>query len=109
MSDETPDTGAEETAEYGAPNQRVKNLWGSTKQLGARLGPERGPLGVVITLIIASVVLSVLAPRILGQAVDVIYSGFIGGRLPAGADRKSTRLNSSHVAISYAVFCLKKK
>ena len=27
----------------------------------------------------------------------------------AMADRKSTRLNSSHVAISYAVFCLKKK
>src|SRR5437660_4669475 len=27
----------------------------------------------------------------------------------AAADRKSTRLNSSHVAISYAVFCLKKK
>src|SRR5690554_7090205 len=26
-----------------------------------------------------------------------------------GADRKSTRLNSSHVRISYAVFCLKKK
>src|SRR5699024_12395378 len=27
----------------------------------------------------------------------------------AGRDRKSTRLNSSHVSISYAVFCLKKK
>src|SRR5690349_24000562 len=27
----------------------------------------------------------------------------------AGIDRKSTRLNSSHVEISYAVFCLKKK
>src|SRR5699024_12557836 len=27
----------------------------------------------------------------------------------AGSDRKSTRLNSSHVSISYAVFCLKKK
>src|SRR5437660_7867447 len=27
---------------------------------------------------------------------------------PPAADRKSTRLNSSHVAISYAVFCLKK-
>src|SRR6266702_5933211 len=27
----------------------------------------------------------------------------------ADIDRKSTRLNSSHVAISYAVFCLKKK
>src|SRR5437773_8338096 len=40
------------------------------------------------------------------------------GRLPAPAaalhlagsrDRKSTRLNSSHITISYAVFCLKKK
>src|SRR5438874_7933795 len=33
------------------------------------------------------------------------------GLLPdgRGADRKSTRLNSSHVEISYAVFCLKKK
>src|SRR5690625_1272201 len=29
--------------------------------------------------------------------------------LPGLQDRKSTRLNSSHVAISYAVFCLKKK
>src|SRR5436305_11972718 len=28
---------------------------------------------------------------------------------PAPEDRKSTRLNSSHVRISYAVFCLKKK
>src|SRR5439155_23948088 len=31
------------------------------------------------------------------------------GRDPRFRDRKSTRLNSSHVAISYAVFCLKKK
>src|SRR5690625_5958515 len=30
-------------------------------------------------------------------------------KLAPGQDRKSTRLNSSHVAISYAVFCLKKK
>src|SRR5690625_5351208 len=34
----------------------------------------------------------------------------VGYNLAArGQDRKSTRLNSSHVAISYAVFCLKKK
>src|SRR5690554_7788033 len=38
----------------------------------------------------------------------------LSGALPFGAlglalDRKSTRLNSSHVRISYAVFCLKKK
>src|SRR5256885_68512 len=32
-----------------------------------------------------------------------------GDRLPPGQDRKSTRLNSSHLVISYAVFCLKKK
>src|SRR5437870_10657450 len=31
------------------------------------------------------------------------------GRKDPPRDRKSTRLNSSHVAISYAVFCLKKK
>src|SRR5439155_21710119 len=31
------------------------------------------------------------------------------GQLTPTEDRKSTRLNSSHVAISYAVFCLKKK
>src|SRR5574338_1192006 len=30
-------------------------------------------------------------------------------RWPRGSDRKSTRLNSSHHGISYAVFCLKKK
>src|SRR3712207_7800388 len=29
--------------------------------------------------------------------------------IPEGLDRKSTRLNSSHANISYAVFCLKKK
>src|SRR5690242_21431342 len=29
--------------------------------------------------------------------------------LPSESDRKSTRLNSSHMSISYAVFCLKKK
>src|SRR5690625_7634049 len=33
----------------------------------------------------------------------------IGRHQLDGRDRKSTRLNSSHVAISYAVFCLKKK
>src|SRR5438067_5714277 len=32
-----------------------------------------------------------------------------GGREGGRGDRKSTRLNSSHVSISYAVFCLKKK
>src|SRR5690349_23908313 len=34
---------------------------------------------------------------------------FSAPRPPPHPDRKSTRLNSSHVEISYAVFCLKKK
>src|SRR5256885_3657202 len=35
--------------------------------------------------------------------------GFDGARAHCPRDRKSTRLNSSHLVISYAVFCLKKK
>src|SRR5574343_1823874 len=35
--------------------------------------------------------------------------GFLGTEFLAEGDRKSTRLNSSHITISYAVFCLKKK
>src|SRR5205085_4073807 len=38
---------------------------------------------------------------------NVTAQGF--GRITAILDRKSTRLNSSHSQISYAVFCLKKK
>src|SRR5690606_40704843 len=38
-----------------------------------------------------------------------VRSGQGGIGRPARQDRKSTRLNSSHVKISYAVFCLKKK
>src|SRR5438034_6043715 len=33
----------------------------------------------------------------------------VDDRIPPREDRKSTRLNSSHTVISYAVFCLKKK
>src|SRR5690242_21521504 len=41
-----------------------------------------------------------------------VYAGGANRLLPDGKsfrDRKSTRLNSSHMSISYAVFCLKKK
>src|SRR3712207_9015340 len=43
--------------------------------------------------------------RYLGQAAG----GALGAAFGFGLDRKSTRLNSSHANISYAVFCLKKK
>src|SRR5437667_4850939 len=45
----------------------------------------------------------VMTARIAGRLSDLARSK---GHAP---DRKSTRLNSSHITISYAVFCLKKK
>src|SRR5205809_2182143 len=42
-------------------------------------------------------------------AVQVACTLWIGSLTSAERDRKSTRLNSSHGYISYAVFCLKKK
>src|SRR5438876_8299959 len=44
--------------------------------------------------------------KVFGPAADVIRA--VSSRLTR-TDRKSTRLNSSHPSISYAVFCLKKK
>src|SRR5256885_8958089 len=41
--------------------------------------------------------------------VTQVYMCHVGLLLPSTQDRKSTRLNSSHLVISYAVFCLKKK
>src|SRR5690606_39298279 len=40
---------------------------------------------------------------------DATLRVLVESNTPADSDRKSTRLNSSHVKISYAVFCLKKK
>src|SRR5256885_7421746 len=46
----------------------------------------------------------------IGQGLGAIDGGFTQAQqVQVRADRKSTRLNSSHLVISYAVFCLKKK
>src|SRR5690554_7482388 len=50
-----------------------------------------------------------LATESLEEALDGATLVFVALPSKAFADRKSTRLNSSHVRISYAVFCLKKK
>src|SRR5690625_7402984 len=52
------------------------------------------------------------AERVLVHAQPLFLGhlqGEVDGEAVGVVDRKSTRLNSSHVAISYAVFCLKKK
>src|SRR2546427_9557228 len=53
---------------------------------------------------------AVRALRLGGRARVAAHVRALGPRVrPAERDRKSTRLNSSHSQISYAVFCLKKK
>src|SRR5262245_66429444 len=44
-----------------------------------------------------------------GKRIVIAEFGWPSGDDDPFADRKSTRLNSSHLGISYAVFCLKKK
>src|SRR5256886_10235940 len=44
-----------------------------------------------------------------GAGKSTTFRMLCGLLMPSGGDRKSTRLNSSHSQISYAVFCLKKK
>src|SRR5438034_4857292 len=71
--------------------------------------------GLVFTLLVA--VQSYLPEQyqaseaIAGYVLAAYGAAKLIGQLPAGhlIDRKSTRLNSSHTVISYAVFCLKKK
>src|SRR2546426_3656006 len=55
---------------------------------------------------VAEVALDVQLLRVPHAAVDLHR---LVGDAVGGLDRKSTRLNSSHLVISYAVFCLKKK
>src|SRR5258708_19133642 len=43
------------------------------------------------------------------ELLDVLSAGILHALIGVVQDRKSTRLNSSHQIISYAVFCLKKK
>src|SRR5256885_13299824 len=57
----------------------------------------------------AQVIAHVSSPS--GKTIEVPlqWTGERSGQYRATLDRKSTRLNSSHLVISYAVFCLKKK
>src|SRR5205809_3856276 len=79
--------------ELGDPPQRLPH--------DRLLGNELRFVGDVLQLAAAAVILHVVGARC-GNA------GRAGGD-DLGQDRKSTRLNSSHGYISYAVFCLKKK
>src|SRR5437868_12627502 len=65
-----------------------------------------GGAAVVIRALIESGHIDGTCLTISGKTMAEEYGS---ANAPDGEDRKSTRLNSSHVSISYAVFCLKKK
>src|SRR2546422_6019903 len=78
--------------------------------------PPRSTLFPYTTLFRSLCVGETLAERDAGSTLAVVtrqLAAALGSRQPAVlqqvTDRKSTRLNSSHGYISYAVFCLKKK
>src|SRR5207253_10307284 len=71
--------------------------------LETRMGARLLAVGVIV---VASFLLAVTFGR---QDPFQRTVAMLQGILASEGDRKSTRLNSSHVAISYAVFCLKKK
>src|SRR2546430_2444488 len=52
---------------------------------------------------------SIVSRRDFRKLKNAVFVGCRAKALPSARDRKSTRLNSSHSQISYAVFCLKKK
>src|SRR5207249_10105331 len=70
--------------------------------------PPRSTLFPYTTLFRSSFTIPDAAPA---RRVTMLLEGreVAANTYPGPGDRKSTRLNSSHVSISYAVFCLKKK
>ena len=64
----------------GIPLERSKDLKNSSRRLAARLRPERTGVAVVLLLTVVSVVLLVYAPRLLGEATNVIVDGLFSGQ-----------------------------
>src|SRR5690349_22225679 len=71
-----------------------------------RYSPERVEKGDMLSIADVEEILGLKVIGVIPEAPEVLQSSNAG--VPV-IDRKSTRLNSSHVEISYAVFCLKKK
>src|SRR3712207_7104460 len=73
--------------------------------------PPRSTLFPYTTLFRSTVTHARLGSRFIRKLLEALHdeSDDVIGRRRPGRDRKSTRLNSSHANISYAVFCLKQK
>ncbi|MGO4298652.1 ABC transporter ATP-binding protein [Leifsonia sp. RAF41] len=68
----------------GAPAKKAENFWPSFKRLMGLLKPEWLGMAWVTLLTVVSVVLVVIAPKILGDATNVIFQGVIASQLPKG-------------------------
>ncbi len=71
----------------GMSTEKSLDFRGSGKRLLGMLRPERPRMILIGILAIASVGLSVLGPKILGHATDLIFAGVIGHSLPAGLSK----------------------
>jgi ATP-binding cassette, subfamily B, multidrug efflux pump len=69
------------------PTEKLQDFRGSTKRLLGLLKPHRLMVGVVLLFGIASVTLTVIGPRLLGHATDIIFEGVIGKALPANVSK----------------------
>ncbi|MEZ0065667.1 ATP-binding cassette subfamily B multidrug efflux pump [Streptacidiphilus sp. MAP12-20] len=75
------------------PTEKSMNFKESGKRLLGRLRPERPLIAGVLALATVSVTLSVIGPKILGHATDLILGGVFGKKLPAGTDPSHLKLN----------------
>ena len=73
---------------FGGAPRSAKNFWPSAKRLVGLLAPHKAMFALVVALVCVSVGLNVYAPRVMGHAMDVIFSGAIGAHLPAGATQE---------------------
>lgn len=71
------------------PNQaRAHTFAPSAVRLARRLLPQRGLTASVVALSVVGIALSVIGPRILGHATDLLFNGVIGRGLPAGITKE---------------------
>ena len=71
----------------GGPVEKSLNFKASSKRVLGMLRPERALLSVALLLAVVSVTLSVIGPKILGHATDLILAGVFGKKLPAGVSQ----------------------
>ncbi|MFC7931020.1 ABC transporter ATP-binding protein [Streptomyces cinereoruber] len=74
----------------GGPDQRSMDFKGSGKRLLRQLAPERGALWVMLIACVLSVAASVIGPKILGRATDLIFAGVVGRQTDPGATKAET-------------------